>query len=333
MKIGVLGAGAVGSWMAAKLAMAGEHVTLVARGAQFSAIEAGGIDIDEGRFGRKNVNVTRLVRDITSAQGCDVMVVALKAYQLNAVVEELGALASTGTVLLSLQNGLPWWYALGNSVTPSGLESVDPGGRLAKAVPPASVLGGVVYVASTITSAGQVKVAGKGRLVMGELDGQVSARIQEIAEVLQRCGIAAEPVADIRRHVWAKLWRNAAFNPVSCVTRSTLGEIAADPAMTPVLVALLDEVASVAAAVGITIDETASSLVEATVKMGAHKTSMLQDLEIGRPLELDAMVGAIIELAARANVQVPHLQTVFACARLAEKTAMQHSEKLSPKTT
>ncbi|MDO8776981.1 MAG: 2-dehydropantoate 2-reductase [Burkholderiaceae bacterium] len=323
MKVCVLGAGAVGSWLAAKLAMTGEDVTLVARGEQFAAIDANGIELDEGKFGKTTARVSRLVRDLASAEGCDVVVVALKAYQLAAVADQLGHLASRGAFILSLQNGFPWWYFQGvvtqKSVT--HLESVDPGGKLFKALPQGTVVGGVAYVAAEVTKPGQVKVAGKGRLVMGEPDGQDSGRLQELAALLQRCGIAAEPVMDIRCHVWAKLWRNAAFNPVSCVTRATLGGIAADAGMAPVLEALLDEVAQVAAAFGISINESATDLISSSIRFGMHKTSMLQDLERGRSLELDAMVGAVIELAGSAGIRVPHLNTVFVCARLAEKSA------------
>lgn len=325
MKVCVLGAGAVGSWLAAKLAAGGADVTLVARAAQLAAISANGIELDEGRFGKNTVRVSRLAADIVDAEGCDVIVVALKSHQLAAVAEQLGVLASRGAYLLSLQNGLPWWYFQGlNAVkgdSSRSLESVDPGGKLINALPQASVAGGVIYVASEVTAPGQIKVAGRGRLVLGEPDGQDSPRLRALAALLQGCGIAAEVVGDIRQHVWAKLWRNAAFNPVSCITRATLGDIASDTDMVPVVTALLDEVAQVAAASGVTIDETAASLISATTKFGAHKTSMLQDLERGRPLELDAMVGAVIELARARGIAVPHLATVYACARLAEKTA------------
>lgn len=319
MKVCVLGAGAVGSWLAAKLAAGGEDVTLVARGAQLAAIAANGIELDEGKFGNNTVRVSTLAGDLASAEGCDVIVVALKSYQLAAVAEQLGTLASKGAFVLSLQNGVPWWFAQGN--TSRSLESVDPGGKLLNALPQRSVAGGVIYVASEVTAPGRVKVAGRGRLVLGEPDGRDSPRLQMLAALLQRCGIAAEVVGDIRKHVWAKLWRNAAFNPVSCITRATLGDIASDTDMVPVVTALLDEVAQVAAAYGVTIDETAASLISATTKFGAHKTSMLQDLERGRPLELGAMVGAVIELAQAQGIAVPHLTTVYACARLAEKTA------------
>ncbi len=322
MKVCVLGAGAVGSWLAAKLAAGGEDVTLAARGGQFAAIEAGGIELDEGKFGKSRVRVARLVGDVAAAEGCDVIVVALKAHQLAAMAEPLGKLASQGAFVLSLQNGLPWWYFQGTTAAQreKHLESVDPGGKLLQALPESSVVGGVIYVASEVTAPGCVKVAGKGRLVIGEVNGQDSARAQEFASLLQRCGIAAESVTDIRTHVWAKLWRNAAFNPVSCMTRATLGGIASDTDMVPVLTSLLDEVAQVASAFGVVIAETAASLIGATTKFGTHKTSMLQDLERGRPLELDAMVGSIIELAKSSGIPVPHLHAVYACAKLAEKT-------------
>ncbi len=323
MKVCVLGAGAVGSWLAAKLAAGGANVTLVARGDQLAAIEASGIELDEGRFGKNTLRVSRLTANIADADGCDVIVVALKSYQLAAVAEQLGVLASQGAYVLSLQNGLPWWYfqGLGEGASSRSLESVDPGGKLLNALPQRSVAGGVIYVASEVTAPGRVKVAGRGRLVLGEPDGQESPRLQALAALLQHCGIAAEVVPDIRTHVWAKLWRNAAFNPVSCITRATLGDIASDVDMSPVVKALLDEVAEVAAASGVAIAETAESLISATTKFGAHKTSMLQDLERGRPLELGAMVGAVIELAQCLGIAVPHLTTVYACARLAEKSA------------
>ncbi len=323
MKVCVLGAGAVGSWLAAKLAAGGADVTLVARGDQLVAIAANGIELDEGKLGKNTFHVSRLAGDIAEMEGCDVIVVALKSYQLAAVAEQLGGLASRGAYVLSLQNGLPWWYfqGLGAGASSRSLEAVDPGGKLLNALPQGSVAGGVIYVASEVTAPGRVKVAGRGRLVLGEPDGQESPRLQALAALLQHCGIAAEVVPDIRTHVWAKLWRNAAFNPVSCITRATLGDIASDVDMSPVVKALLDEVAEVAAASGVAIAETAESLISATTKFGAHKTSMLQDLERGRPLELGAMVGAVIELAQCLGIAVPHLATVYACARLAEKAA------------
>lgn len=323
MNVCVLGAGAVGSWVAAKLAAGGETVTLVARGKQLAAIEAGGIELDEGKFGRSRVRVAKLAADLDSAGACDVVVVALKAYQVGDVVAQLSRMAAQGTFILSLQNGLPWWYfqGLGAGQPSRSLDSVDAGGKLLNALPLGSVVGGVIYVASEVTAPGQVKVAGKGHLMIGEPNGRESPRLQALIDMLQRCGIAAEAVTDIRSHVWAKLWRNAAFNPVSCITRASLGGIASDPDMVPVVTVLLDEVAQVASAFGIAIDEAAADLISATTKFGSHKTSVLQDLERGRPLELDAMVGAIIELAEDAVIPVPHLNTVYACARLAEKAA------------
>lgn len=315
MNICVLGAGAIGSWLAAKLALGGEQVTVVARGDALTAIASDGIELDEGKHGTHRVRVARIVQDLDDVHDCDLIVLALKAHQVTSVADRLQRQVARGRTILSLQNGLPWWCE----------PSVDPGGALNTAMPPGSVIGGVLYVAAASTVPGSAQVAGKGRLVIGEPDGEQSERVQALATVLQRAGIAADPVTDIRRQVWLKLWRNAAFNPVTCLTRTTLGQTAADPVMASVLIAMLAEVARVASSVGVEIDESADELLSITRRFGGHKTSMLQDLERGRPLELDAMVGAVIELARRAGIDVPHLQTIYACARLADQAARQQS--------
>lgn len=359
MKIAIVGAGAIGCWLAAQMSLQGCAVTLVARGRQYEAIARGGLVIESPRREPQHVVIARVVRSLSQAEDCDVLLLTVKAHQLAALIPELQPFVAAGATLVSLQNGLPWWWGTAGAGVGSGnvsndadggshgndkrdvsggpaisvLESVDPGGTLLRALPDRSIIAGVLYVAAEVPSEGRVRVQGKGRILLGDAmpaqAGVPSPRCLELAALLASCGMACEAVPEIRKPIWQKLWRNAPVNPLSVLTGATLGDIAADAGLQQLCRHMMAEVEAVAMHEGILLSESPDEAMETARRNGAHKTSMLQDYERGRPIELGALTGAIIELADHHGVPVPHLRSVHACTaalvRLREAAAPQSS--------
>ena len=314
MTICIVGAGAIGGWLAAKLSLSGVQVSLVARGAAAAAIRQDGLLLKE----RQSETITRsinVIENLEELDRCDTVILAVKAHQIAGVSDATARLARAGASVVTLQNGLPWWYFQGSESEHTALKSVDPDAKIAQTIPEQTIIGGIVYVASETTAPGSVSVQGKGRIVLGEPTNRPSMRIDALVEMFSLAGISAEAVTDIRQHLWAKLWRNAVFNPLSCLTGAGLADIASDPLTSVIVREALQEVACIAQGVGIRISETPDEVIAMTVRHGgAHKTSMLQDLLRGRTLELGAIVGSVIELADRLQIPAPHLRTLLACA-------------------
>ncbi len=323
MKFAVVGAGAIGAYVGAALSRGGADVTLVARGAQLEALQRSGVRV-RSPLGDFTAH-PEATGDLGAVSDADVVLVTLKAYSLPELAPGLGSLLAPGTVTVWAQNGLPWWYFQHGSGLPEGttLESVDPGGIITRSIDPAGVVGCIVYCSTELVEPGLIRHVEGTRFTLGEPDGTVSGRCRSIAEALVAGGLKAPIEARLRDHLWLKLIGNAAFNPVSALTGATLGQLGSRPEMVDLLRALLAESAAVAARLGVTLPVPIERRLQAGLSVGDHKTSMLQDLEAGKPLELDCMTGAITELAGILGVEVPHLRTIDACTRLLADRAAQ----------
>ena len=310
MKFAVLGAGAIGGYVGACLARAGSDVTLIARGAHLAAIRERGLQVqaEGGDF----VVRPQATDDIAAVAGADVVFCGLKAYSLPEVAATLQRALRPGTSVIAAQNGIPWWYFQGRAGPYRDLviESVDPGGVVTKAIDPASVIGCVVYCATEITEPGVIRHVEGKRFSLGEPDESISARCGEISQAFRAAGLKAPVTAQLRSQIWLKLIGNASLNPVTALLGATLGQLGRSPAALRLARAMMAEQAAVAAALGIELPITIDRRLEAAIEVGDHRTSMLQDRLAGKPLELDCLTGAVIEIAERAGVQVPQTRAV-----------------------
>jgi 2-dehydropantoate 2-reductase len=313
MRFVVLGAGAIGGYVGAALARGGADVTLIARGAHGAAMAARGIRVlsPRGDFAARPP-VTEL---LDAVAGADVVFCALKSYSLPEIAPRLGPLLAPQAAVVWAQNGIPWWYS-----GPGGpLQSVDPGGVIAASVDAAHNVGCVVYCSTEIVEPGVIRHVEGTRFSLGEPDGSVSARCDAISTAFTAGGLKAPVDANLSDQIWLKLIGNAAFNPVTALTRATLGELARSAQVVELLRAVFGEVAEVAEKLGVAFPVSLERRLQAGLAVGDHRTSMLQDLLAGKPLELDCMTGAVIELADRLGVPVPHLATLHACAALLDQ--------------
>ena len=319
MKFGVVGTGAIGGFTGARLALAGAEVTFLARGESLAAIRKSGLKLVHAD-GREEIAKARATDDVAEALDCDTLLLAMKAHQLPALAPALAPHLRKHTTVIPMQNGIPFWYFHGLSGPHEGriVESVDPGGVVARAIEPKQVIGCVVYTAAERTSPGVIHHVLGERFPVGELDGAISPRLQALEAAFATAGLKAQPMADIRTELWMKLWGNAAFNPISALGRATLGGIAAHPEGRALAERGMRETQAVAAAFGVTFTMTLEKRIENAARVGAHKTSMLQDVESGRPLELAALVEAVLELGRITGTPTPHLGAVFAEVQVAD---------------
>lgn len=328
MKFAVLGAGAIGAYVGAALSRGGADVTLIARGPHLAAMASHGVRVlsPRGDF-TASPAVTAQLEAVADA---DVVFVALKAYSLPEIAPRLGRLLAPGATAIWAQNGIPWWYfqsmpepaepgLTGLGLAAGGLESVDPGGIIAASISPEHNVGCVVFCSTEIIEPGVIKHVEGTRFTLGEPDGSDSERLKLISAAFAAGGLRAPVEASLRDQIWLKLVGNVAFNPVTALTGATLGQLGAIPEMPELLRAIFSECAEVAGRLGITFPVSLDRRLEAGLAVGDHKTSMLQDLEAGKRLELDCMTGAIVELAQRLDVEVPHIRTVHACAKLLDR--------------
>jgi len=316
MRFAVLGAGAIGGFLGGRMTRANEDVVLIARGPHLEAMRRNGLRIIEAD-GEYTVH-PECTDDLGVLAGVDAVFVTLKAHSLPPVVGALGEGLGNRAAVVSAQNGIPWWYfqRQGGELDGIHLETVDPGGLIGRTIDPARVIGCAVYPATNLTSPGVVQHVEGDRFSLGELDGNESQRCLKISEALSKAGLKAPVQPKIREEIWVKLLGNAVFNPMSALTRATLVGMAGDAMAAPVVRAAMEEVNAVARRVGIEMPVSIDRRIRGAARVGAHKTSMLQDLEAGRPLEIDALVGSVVELADRLTVDVPHLRTLYACVKL-----------------
>ncbi len=322
MKIAVVGAGSIGGYLGALLAAAGDDVTFIARGANLDAISKNGMKVvtEDGReVVAKNVRVFSKMSD---AGAHDTVLLTVKAHQVTAVAGDLHHLCDANTSIVTMQNGIPWWYFQrhGGPYEGTPVTSADPDGSIARAVDPARIIGTVVYPAAVLEAPGVVRVVEGKRFALGELDGSVTPRIEAVAARLVAAGFKA-PISDnLRAEIWLKLIGNLAFNPISALTHATLEGLTRYPLTRELSKQMMTEAESIATKLGITMRVGIEKRIAGAEKVGAHKTSMLQDVEHGRPLEIEALVGAVIELGRLTSTPTPHIDAVYACTRLLAKT-------------
>ncbi len=321
MRICVLGAGAIGGFLGARLARAGVDVVLIARGLHLQAMKESGLRVIDAH-GDWTVPV-EATDDFAAMGDADAVFVTLKAHSLPPVAARIAANLRAGAAVVSAQNGIPWWYFQrhGGELEGIHLETVDPGGEVARVIDPMRVIGCVVYPATSLVSPGVVRHVEGERFSLGELDGQDTARSVELSRTLASAGLKAPVQARIRAELWLKLLGNAVFNPLSALTRASLSEIALSPVVASVVHAAMEEVDAVARGVGIEISVSIDQRIKGAARVGDHKTSMLQDLEAGRPMEIDALTGSVVELGDRLGIPVSHLRTLYASVKLLAATA------------
>jgi 2-dehydropantoate 2-reductase len=320
VKFFVAGAGAIGAYLGALLARAEYPVTLFARGPHLRAMQEHGVRV-RSRTGDFDLR-PRVTGDLEEVRNADVVFLGVKAHGLTELAPRLGPLLNPGSVVVSLQNGIPWWYfrGCGGPLEGTVLERVDPGGVVARAIPMNSVIGSIVYFSTEVVEPGVIRHLEGSRISLGEPDGTRSERARCLADALIAAGLRAPVTTRIRTEIWVKILGNVAFNPISALTRATLAGMVRDSEVSALVRRIMAEVEAVAARLGIEMPVSIDQRIAGAERIGEHKTSMLQDIESGRPLELEPIVGAVVELGERLGVEMPCTRAIYACTRLLAAT-------------
>ncbi len=323
----IAGAGAIGGYIGACMARAGQEVTLYARGPHLAAMRERGLRVvsADGEFDTH----PRLIGDLAEAGTVDVIIVGVKAHGLTALAPQLKPLIGENTTVVSTQNGIPWWYFQVGAGEHAGihLEKVDPGGVIGAAIDPARVVGSLVYLGTEISEPGVIRHTEGNRISLGEPDGTKSDRCKEIASAMIAAGLRCPISTRIRNEMWVKLLGNVAFNPLSSLTHGTLAQMARDADICPIVRNIMAEVEAVANRLGVEIPISLEQRIAGAEKVGEHKTSMLQDLEAGRPMELEPVVGAVVELGEKLGIEMPYTRTVYAATKMLDSNLASARER------
>ncbi len=324
MKICVVGAGAIGGMMAARLAQSGHEISIIARGAHLDAIQTNGLKYIEGD---EELIVTDLVAttEMSEITGQDLVLLGVKAHQIEPIADKLMPMLSATGVIVTLQNGIPWWYfqKLDGDYRDNLVRTVDPNGAIAAAVDPDRIIGCIAYPAATIDAPGVIRHIEGNRYPVGELDGSESDRVKAICDAFVEAGFKSFVLPDIRSEIWLKLWGNLSFNPISALTHSTLVDICQFPQTRALAAQMMTEAQQIAEKLGASFRVSLDKRIDGAEKVGKHKTSMLQDLEAGKALEIDGMLGVVVELGEQTGTPTPAINTVFALVSLLNKTAQE----------
>ncbi len=331
MKIAVVGAGAIGGYLGARLSLAGEEVTFIARGPNLAAIQANGMKLISEDGNEARTTTARAIEKMNDAGPHDVVLLTVKAHQVAAVAPELRHLCHADTAIVTMQNGIPWWYfhRHGGEYEGHPVLSADPDGIIGRSIDPARIIGSVVYPAANLVAPGVVQVVEGNRFTLGELDGATTTRAQAISASLTKAGFKAPVIGDIRSEIWLKLWGNLSFNPISALTHATLVDICQFPLTRELAAQMMTEAEAIASKLGVTFRVSIERRIAGAEKVGAHKTSMLQDIEQGRPIEIAALMGSVVELGALTQTPTPYISSVYACASLLAKTLNAQHGKLT----
>jgi 2-dehydropantoate 2-reductase len=320
VKYVIAGAGAIGGYVGALLARQDQQVVLFARGPHYRAMKENGVRVQsaEDDF----VVRPEVVDNLEKAGKADIVFLGVKAHSLPGLAPSLHSLIDSGTVFVSTQNGIPWWYFQkhGGEYEGTRLERIDPAGVISSVIEPGRVIGSIAYFATEVSQPGVIRHIEGNRISLGEPDGSRSDRIRALADALVKAGLRAPITTRIRPEIWVKLLGNMSFNPISALTGATLAAIARDPDVSILVKNMMLEAQAVANRIGIEFPITIEQRIAGAEKVGEHKTSMLQDLEMGRPLELEALVGCVLELGAHLGIEMPHTKTVYACTKLLAET-------------
>lgn len=321
MKICIYGAGAIGGYLAVKLRQAGADVSLVARGAHLAAIRENGLKLlidGEEKVARMSASA-----DPAELGPQDYVIVALKAHQAWEAAEQMKPLLGPQTAVVTAQNGLPWWYFYGfeGQYADRRIESVDPGDRQWNAIGPERVIGATVYPATEVVAPGVVQHISGDKFGLGEPTRKPTERIAKLSQVMENAGFKAPVMPEIRNDIWLKLWGNLCFNPISALTHATLDVVATDPGTRALSRAMMLEAEKIGRRIGVHFRVDVERRINGAARVGAHRTSMLQDLERGRPLEIDAMLTAVQELGRLTEVETPHIDAVLALVQQMARSA------------
>jgi len=321
MRICVIGAGAIGGLIGARLALAGERVTLIDQGAHLAAIQEKGLKLIS-EDGTEHV-VTNAVAtgDVSEAGTQDIVFLAVKAHYLEAVAPRISALMGPETFIVTTQNGIPWWYfhKHGGPFEGYRINALDPSGVLEKNIDSDRIIGCVAYPAAAVVEPGVIRHVEGDRFPVGELDGSHSERVQKLYDTLVNAGFRSRILDDIRAEIWLKAWGNLSFNPISALTHATLQEICRFRETRKLAETMMREAQEIAHKLGITFRHTIEKRIAGAESVGAHKTSMLQDVELGRSLEVEALIGAVLELGRLTKAPAPSIEAIYACVKLLNK--------------
>ena len=322
MKIAIIGVGAIGGYVGVRLALAGEDVTFIARGANLDALRARGIRLVLADGGEQAVPQVKATADYAAAGPQDVVILAMKAHQVEACARDVPKLFGPDTIVVPMQNGIPYWYFHRHAGELAGtrVTSVDPHGVIGEQIPAERVIGCVVYPAAELVAPAVIKHIEGNRFPVGEPDGSASERAALVSDCFVRGGLQAPVLADIRAEIWLKLWGNLTFNPISALSRATLADICGYPPSRAVAAAMMTEAQTVANKLGIAFRVSLEKRISGAERVGHHKTSMLQDVESARTLEIDALLGSVVELARLTGTPTPHLDAVYALTKLLART-------------
>ena len=330
MKICVVGAGAIGGMLGVKLALSGHEVTLILRGANLEAVAQNGLRLIEENGTEVLARPALATSNIAAAGVQDLVILGMKAHQVAAVAADLPQLMHEGTRVVTMQNGIPWWYfhKLAGAYSGLPIRAVDPDGVIARHIPIDSVIGSVVYPASEVIRPGVIKVIEGNRFTLGEIDGTDTPGIRAISDAFKAAGFKAPVSSDIRSEIWLKVWGNLSFNPISALTHATLEDICQYLPTRELAAAMMTEAQAIGEKLGVQFKVSLEKRIAGAQAVGQHKTSMLQDVEQGRALELQALVASVIELGQVTQTPTPTINAVFALASLLAKNLQQHGATL-----
>lgn len=329
MKIAIVGAGAIGGYLGVRLALSGVDVTFVARGANLDAIRADGMRLileDGSEQHARNVRAAT----IAEAGPHDYVLLTMKSHQVAPVAADVERLCHDRTAIVTMQNGVPWWYfhRLGGPLEGTRLRAVDPDGALWDRLDPRRAIGSVVYPAAELVAPGVVKLIEGNRFTLGEPSGEKTERVVALAQALIAAGFKAPVSTDIRSEIWLKLWGNLTFNPISALTHATLEDLCRFPPSRELAARMMAEAQAIGEKLGVRFKVSIDQRIAGAEKVGAHKTSMLQDVEQGKAIELDALVGAVVELGRLTGTPTPAIDAVYALASLLAATLERQHGRL-----
>ncbi len=318
MKICIVGAGAIGGMLGVKLGLSGHEVSIILRGANLAAVASNGMTLEEENGKQLHWQPTQVSDAITQVGPQDLVILGMKAHQVAAVAADLASLMHEGTRIVTMQNGIPWWYfhKLPGPHLGTTIQAVDPGGFIANHIDVNRVIGSVVYPASEVVRPGVIRVIEGKRFSLGELDGSDTPGIRVISGAFTQAGFKAPVSSDIRSEIWLKLWGNLSFNPISALTHATLEDICRFDPTRALATAMMREAQAIGEKLGVVFKVSLEKRIAGAQAVGQHKTSMLQDVEQGRPLELQALVGSVIELGSITGTPTPTIDAVYALTRL-----------------
>ncbi|MCZ6575818.1 MAG: 2-dehydropantoate 2-reductase [Gammaproteobacteria bacterium] len=328
MKTCIIGAGAIGGLIGARFALAGEQITFIERNtAHLDAINNKGLKLLMQDGEELVASEVRAVPSLDKAGTQDLVIIAVKAYQIPSIAPAMRALFGPETVVLTIQNGIPWWYfhKHGGEFDGRRIEAVDPNGEIDANIEPERIIGCVVYPAAEVVAPGVIKHVEGNRFPLGELDGSHSERVEAISQTFTKAGFKSFVLDDIRAEIWLKAWGNLSFNPISALTQATLIDICQFTPTRELAARMMEEAQAIANKLGIQFRHTIEKRIAGAESVGKHKTSMLQDVEAGRALEIEALVGAVAELGRLTQTPTPHIDAIYACTKLLDKIMREES--------